>query len=227
VVAHGLGATVAQTRPLLSGVPGTKVFPVARGHGAGPSAGTYADLAGDLRAVADEHGATQALGVSLGAATLLRLLSETPDRLRRVVLFLPAALDQPVRRPEALIQALTARDAGQLEWLVRAELPGLVGPAVESYVAERVALLLTSQLLPLLSALDVPVPARGALGAVTADVLVVAQEGDPVHPVAVARAVVGALPRARLEVFEGPGVLFRERGRLRALVSAFLAGPTG
>jgi hypothetical protein len=40
--------------------------------------------------------------------------------------------------------------------------------------------------------------------------------------VAVAEAVAAALPRARLEVFARPGVLFRERARLRALVVGHL-----
>ena len=57
--------------------------------------------------------------------------------------------------------------------------------------------------------------------------------GDAAEPVRVpARggppsAVAKALPEARLEVFDRAGALFRERARLRTLVSAFLAGPTG
>lgn len=67
-----------------------------------------------------------------------------------------------------------------------------------------------------------PVADRSALGAVSADVLVLAQEDDDLHPAQVARELVGVLPRARLVVFDRPGVVFRERPRLRALVSAFL-----
>lgn len=212
-------------------MPGTKVFPEARGHGDAPPCVRpgYAELADDLRRVADEHGATQALGVSLGAATLLRLLAATPDRFARVVLFLPAALDRlhhpAVRRSAALAEALQAHDAGAVEALVRAELPAdLTG--TEAYVRARTAYLLRSDLVALLRALpdDSPVADRAELAGVTADVLVLAQADDPVHPVAVAEAVAAALPRARLEVFDRPGALFRDRVRLRSLVVGQLAG---
>lgn len=179
--------------------------------------------------MADAHGATQALGVSLGAATLLRLLAETPDRFARVVLFLPAALDDlhhpAVRRSAGLLEALQAHDAQAVQALVRAELPADL-EGVEPYVTARTAFLLGSDLVPLLRALpdDVAVPDVGALARVGAEVLVLAQEDDPVHPVAVARQVAQALPHARLVVFERPGVLFRERARLRSLVVGHLSG---
>jgi pimeloyl-ACP methyl ester carboxylesterase len=215
------------------------VFAQARGHGDAPPAEHpgYAELAADLRAVADAHGATQALGVSLGAATLLRLLAETPDRFARVVLFLPAALGQPqpaaVRRSADLATVLESGDRAAVEAAVRAELPDDLTGA-EAYVRARTAFLLGSDLGPLLRALphEAPVPDPARLAAVTAQVLVIAQEGDPLHPVTAARAVAAALPDARLEVFGRPGVLFRERDRLRELVVGHLGGgvrtaPTG
>ena len=55
----------------------------------------YAALAEDLKAVADHVGATQALGVSMGAGALCRLLAHTPGRFERLVFVMPAALDQP------------------------------------------------------------------------------------------------------------------------------------
>jgi 3-oxoadipate enol-lactonase len=233
VVAHGLGASLAETRPLLSGVPGTKVLYDARGHADAPAPVRpgYAELAADLAAVADAHGATQALGVSLGAATVLRLLSEVPDRFGRVVLFLPAALDRgrtyaAVTRVTGLVEALTAQDPAAVEAAVRAELPVGLGAAGETYVRARSAHLLGSPGLPaLLAALpgDVPVASRERLAAVTAEVLLLAQEGDPLHPAQVARDLAGLLPRARLVVFDAPGVLFRERTRLRELVSGHLS----
>jgi len=234
VVAHGLGASVAETRPLLSGVPGTKAFYEAPGHGrAFAGEPSYQALADDLLALADEHEATQALGVSLGAGALLRLLSQHPARFARVVLYLPAALDQTnpsaVRRAAGLAEALTDAGAGAVEQLVRGELPaGLGGPSVEAYVAARTAFLLASDLVPLLRALpgDAPVLSREALGAVEAQVLVVAERDDLVHPLAVAQDLVAALPGARLEVFDH-GALFRERARLRTVISQHLTGPSG
>ena len=186
--------------------------------------------------MADQHEATQAFGVSLGAGTLLRLLSRHPARFDRVVLFLPASLDTPqpgpVRRAAELVAALTSGDPEAVEAAVRRELPpGLAGDPVEAYVAARTSYLLSSDLAPLVRALegDVPVPDRRALAAVTAEVLVLGQEQDPVHPAQVAREVAVALAHARLEVFDQPGILFRPdaRRRLRELVVRHLAAPTG
>ena len=101
-----------------------------------------------------------------------------------------------------------------------------VEAAVEVYVEARTDFLLASPDLPaLLSALpdDVPVLSRHALADVTADVLVIAQEGDPLHPASVARELVGVLPRARLVVLERPGLLFLERARLRTLIAGHLS----
>ena len=153
VAAHGLGASVAETRPLLGGVRGTRVFYAARGHGdsalpEGPF--DYRVLGDDLAQVADAHGATRALGVSMGAGALLSLLARTPDRFERVVLFLPAAIDRPrtdpaVRRVAALAAALEAGHAREVEELVLEELPADLRevPAVVAYARSR-----TEHLLP-------------------------------------------------------------------------------
>jgi 3-oxoadipate enol-lactonase len=228
VVAHGFGASLAETRPLLRGVPGTRVLLQARGHGDAPAPGHpgYAELASDLASAADEHGATQALGVSLGAATILRLLAGSPDRFEKVVLFLPAAFDRPrhlVSAVSALGLALGAGDAEGVRAAVRAEVPA----GNQAYVLARTAFLLASPGLPaLLAGLadDQPVVDRSVLGAVTADVLVLAQARDEWHPVQVSREIAAALPRARLVVFDAPGALFHERARLQDLIGAHLGG---
>ncbi|MFN2537728.1 MAG: alpha/beta fold hydrolase [Mycobacteriales bacterium] len=224
VAAHGFGASIAETRPLLSGVPGTKVFYEARGHGSArpPEQAGYDELADDLDRVAASHGATQALGVSLGAHTVLRLLCRVPDRFAKAVLFLPAALDTPPVRREGLAAALAAGDRERVLAWVRAELPP--GRDTEAYAAARTSYLLSSAgLRQLLEGLtEAPVPDLSRLAAVTADVLVLAQEGDPVHPAGVGRQLAAALPSASLVVFERPGVLWNERARLRSLVIGHL-----
>src|SRR5690349_9871014 len=108
VFAHGLGGSIGDTRPLGSAVLGRKVFFHFRGHGRSAAPGgvwTYADLARDLRAVADLSGATRAVGASMGAGALCRLLADNPTRFDRAVFFLPAVLDEP--RPVAAKQRLT------------------------------------------------------------------------------------------------------------------------
>ena len=110
VFAHGLGSGIEETRPLGSAVPGSRVFFHFRGHGRSTApAGTwsYADLATDLLAVADRFDASRALGASLGAGALCRLLADRPDRFERLVFFLPAVLDEP--RPEVSQRQLRER----------------------------------------------------------------------------------------------------------------------
>lgn len=237
LAAHGLGASIAETRPLLSGVAGTRVLYAARGHGGSPlPAGPfdYAALAEDLEQVADQHDATRAVGVSMGAGALLSLLARAPDRFERVVLFLPAALDRPrtdpaVRRTAALAAALAAGSREEVERLVLEELPPDLRslPAVTAYARTRSSYLLSSpgvgvalRSLPQ----STPVADRSLLSTVSAPVLLLAQEGDPLHPAQVARELAAVLPRARLVVFDAPGVLFRERPRLRAELAGFLNG---
>ena len=230
VVAHGLGATLEETRALTGGVPGTRVFPVARGHGAVPVGdGTaYRELGEDLRSVADGWEATRAVGVSLGAGALLALMAAAPERLERAVLLLPAALDEP-RDPSRALQLADALESGSAE-VVRAWVGAELGevaatPAGAAYAEARAAYLLGSPGLPALVrslAATAPVADRSALGAVSTEVLVVGQEGDDVHPASVAREVAAALPRARLVVFDRPGLAWHWRRELRALLSDFL-----
>jgi len=212
------------------------VFAAARGHGATPLGDepvTYDVLARDLAALADAHGATRALGVSMGAGALLSLLAADPGRFERVVLFLPAALDAPrgdaaARRTAALAAALERRDREAVAACVAAELPGDLGAPAAAYVRARTSFLLASPgVAAVLRALpaQAPVPDRTALSAVTAQVLVLAQEGDDLHPAQLSRELAGVLPHARLVVFDRPGAVFRERARLRDEVVGFLDGP--
>ena len=55
----------------------------------------YSALADELDAVATHVGATNALGVSMGAGAICHLVERVPDRFERVVLALPAVLDTP------------------------------------------------------------------------------------------------------------------------------------
>jgi pimeloyl-ACP methyl ester carboxylesterase len=98
---------------------------------------------------------------------------------------------------------------------------------VRPYLAARTAFLLASPGLPTaLRGLPAasPVPDRALLGAVTAEVLLLAQDGDPLHPAQVARELAAVLPRSRLVVLDRPGAVVRERARLRALVREALSG---
>ena len=236
VFAHGFGGGIGDTRPLGSGVSGTRVFFSFRGHGSSgplPPDWTYGTLADDLRQVADLHGATRAVGASLGAGALLRLVADEPSRFDRLVLFLPAVLDRP-RPPDArgrfdaLSQALEAGDVERLADVVALEVPPehAGSTAARTYVRQRVAALRAPGIrdalrrLPTLTA----VPSADALRAVRAPALVIAGEGDPLHPAEVARELADALPGASLHVYPEPGVLWNQRSDLRRRIGAFLDG---
>ncbi len=235
VLAHGVGGSITETRQLAGGLAGTRVLYAARGHGASPLGDepvTYDLLARDLSDVAGDVAATRAVGVSMGAGSVLALLARHPDRFERVVLFLPASLDEPrgVVRPArglALADALDARDVDAVSRLVAADVPADLAGVAPAYVRARSAFLLGSPgvaaVLRGLSTLA-PVRDRELLRAVTADVLLLAQDGDPLHPASVARELAGLLPSATLEVFDRPGALLRERRRVRELVVGFLDG---
>lgn len=232
VYAHGVGVGIAGIRAFASKVPGTRVFFHHRGHGrtaTPPLPWDPQDLADELLAVADAVGATAALGVSLGAGSLLRAMARHPHRFERAVLVLPSVSDLP--RDPAVVASLVAlgermcggdRDAvvdllvGDAglgagadvhEWAVRAAAdidPGPLGLALRA--------------VPDLARMDDVAP----LAAVTTRTLVVGQEGDATHPAAVARRLGQVLPDARVEVFGPGGLLFAHRAAVRELLSGFL-----
>jgi pimeloyl-ACP methyl ester carboxylesterase len=210
VFAHGYGQSIAETRPLASGVTGTKVFFQFRGHGrssAPPGPWSYAGLADDLLAAAGAWAATQAVGASLGAGALCRVVRERPDRFERLVFFLPAVLDQPRARALTLV-----------------ELPGT--PAGAAHAAQREEYLRDHPLAPELASLagQAPVDRAEELARVAVPAMVLACRGDDLHPVGVAERLAAALPHATLHVYDRPGILWHERADLRARISGFLAG---
>ncbi|MFG1926763.1 alpha/beta fold hydrolase [Cryptosporangium sp. NPDC048952] len=234
VFAHGFGGGISDTRPLGSGVDGTRVFLSFRGHGGSgplPPDWTYDTLADDVRQVADLHGATRAVGASLGAGALTRLVADEPERFERLVLFLPAVLDEP--RPAeargrfvALADALDADDEDRLASVVALEVPAEFSgsAAARTYVRQRTVALRAPGMrealrrLPALTA----VPSADALRALRAPTSVIGCVGDPLHPASVAEALADAVPNAILHVYPQPGVLWNQRGDLRRRISEFL-----
>jgi len=235
VFAHGLAGSIPTTRPFGSGVRGSRTFMHFRGYGASAAVQapwTYAGLAEDLRAVADHVGATQALGVSMGAGALCSLLAATPLRFERLVFVMPAVLDQP-RTDQALsrlVEMAEHVDRGDLEpltaLLLEAE-PASVRsqPAVQSWCRRQAAAMVGTQVSRALRALPtaVPLTEHGALAEVSAPALVIAQEQDPAHPVDIAEQLAAALPNARLEVMAPGGLMWRHRGLTRDLIGRFLS----
>lgn len=206
LVGHGLGATPGEARLPTSGVPGTKVVVTLSSHGDAPDAPggywTYRRIAADLREVARETGATRAIGVSLTAGALLSLLADEPDAFERVVLLLPAVLDEP--RPA----------------LPREEAITAVGGPPDYQAQRRAAFTRLDDALRALPG-QVAVPDRAVLARVEAPVLVVGATRDPLHPEDVAKQVAAAFPNGRLELV--PSWL-THRGDVRGWLVDFLHG---
>ena len=228
VFAHGLGGSTAETRPLATRVTGTRVLLDFRGHGASgalPGGWDYDLLADDLLAVADEVGATRAVGLSLGAGALLRALSRDPERFERIVLVLPAAIDATradgaTQRLQQLGHAIDGDDPDAVAALLLGELPEEVQArrGVASLVRRR-ALTLVERPAPFPRLDDRPLRDRSMLARVSAPALVLAQQADPLHRLDVAEELAAALPASHLHVLPEAGVFWtapREAQRVLA-----------
>lgn len=229
LVVPGLAATEGEARIPASGLRGTRVVVTLPGHADAPGAPdgywSYARVAAEVGEVAELVGAEQAVGVSLGAGALTRLVADRPDRFRRLALLLPAALDRARAVPavwamEQLAEAVEAGDDARLRDLVRGELP--TGVPLGDHVERRAAAL--TRLASALRALpeQVPVPDAAALAAARLPVLVIGATTDPLHPEAAARATGSAFPCARTEIFDSRAPLITHRQDVRRLLAEFL-----
>lgn len=235
VFAHGLAGSIDTTRPFGGAVSGTRAFFHFRGHGASSSPEspwTYAALADELRAVADHVDASRALGVSMGAGALCRVLAEQPDRFERVVLVIPAVLDTP-RRDAALDRLLRMgeladqRDVDGVAELLLEEQPESERqrPAVLGWCRTQAETIVRTDVSRALRTIphEVAMDDREALTRVQAPVLLLAQEDDPAHPVWVAEQAADLLPRAELTVLPPGGILWKHRAEVRRLIGDFLS----
>jgi pimeloyl-ACP methyl ester carboxylesterase len=205
LVAHGLGATPGEARIPASGLPGTRVVVTLPSHGDAPDAPPgywdYGRIAADLATVS----ADQAVGVSLGAGALVRLLSLEPDRFQRVALLLPAVLDQP-RAP------ITLQQLSDLT----------VGPPI--YVAERRAALTRLEAAAEQLPGQVAVADASLLSDVRIPVLVIGAVGDPLHPEDVAKATAAAFPGGELWLIDSPSPMITHRAEIRHRLVDFFGG---
>ncbi|MGB7424282.1 MAG: alpha/beta hydrolase [Ornithinimicrobium sp.] len=231
---HGLGGSIETTRPYARLVPGRQTFLHIAGHGASspPSELTYRALAAEVWSAADEVHATAALGISMGAGALCAGLVRDPQRFTALVLVLPAPVDRPRGEKaaaafEALavvvasgdVEAVTAhlvaaepaaraQDARVLRWC-RGQAERLMTGSARAALAQ----------MPGQRAVEDP----EALRRVQAPVLIVAAQGDPIHPVEAADQLASVLPHADLEVLPEGGIMWAHRDRVRQRVGDFLA----
>ena len=233
---HGLGQSASDVRIFGSGVLGTRAFVDLRGHGASasaeaasPSQWTYQTLADDVGAVADELGATSALGVSAGASTLLALLSEHPRRFQKVALVLPTHLGtrpaEALETTDQLADAIASNDQVELARLLLLLQPESVRGRVDvglwgrRQAAQLGGTLAGAAMRDLPS--DTAVSNPNTLQEVLAKVLVLAQRGDDAHPVSAGEVLVSLIPGAELFVSDKPWIWGARHELRERLVSFF------
>lgn len=237
VLAHGLTNSCKELSAFTPLAPGTKVRFCFRGHGhsSTPEPGHYRfeDFASDVDAVARAYGATRAVGTSLGQGAITRLLAAEPDRFERLVFILPAALDVPLSGTEL---AGFERSADLLETLPTEQAIDeiLRGSDRASEYADRpwlrdVDMLLWQDLQPLGVAralrevtMDVAIDDRRLLRRVRSPTLVIAREGDAIHPAALGRVLAELMPNVELIMLDSEEELYSSIPVLVERVARFL-----
>ena len=236
VFAHGLTNTCRELANLTPLVPGTKVRFCFRGHGHSTSPAScygFGDFARDVDAVASEFGATRAMGTSLGAGAICRLLATRPDRFERLVFLLPAGLDRPFREKDRFIRTAELLESKPRDEAIDAILsdPGRLA-VYERFPAMREmdrAAWDHADLGALAAAIrevieDYPVQDRELLRAVRAPALVISREGDATHPARVARSIAEVMPNAELLEYPDDVTMYRAIPEIVQRVGELIAG---
>lgn len=235
VLAHGLTNSCTELAAFTPLVSGTKVRFCFRGHGHSsvPETGYgFADFARDLDTVANAYGARNAVGTSLGAGAICHLLGEDPARFDRIVLLLPAALDQVVGG-EGFVRTAAVLESMPLDRAIDTILsePGRAAKYRAAPWLRELDLLLWQDMNAAGVARslrgivgDVAIRDRELLRKVDAPVLIIGREGDEIHPAAVARILAELLPGAELMLLPGEEELIQAIPMLVGRVGSFLTG---
>lgn len=239
---HGFSGAIRDTRPFASGIAGTRVLVNLGGHGGRPSPGpgwTYATIADQLAQALTGSGARRALGVSMSAGGLARLITAGHPAalgLEKVAFVLPASwagfapeVERAAAAHVALVREhLTAGDRAGLVDALLAREPAPVRdlPPARAWVRAKVDALFDTDMadglgLALEIAVDSAKHAARAASAFPGEVLVLTHEDDAAHPVPVARDIAAAFPRATLEILPPGSILWRGRSEVRRILTAF------
>ena len=212
----------------------------ARGHGHshGPedhTAYTWETLGRDMAALIDHAGEDAAIvgGASMGAATALWLAVEQPERVRALALLMPPPLGGPeFQHPEeknaiAFLEMLgMAIQAAGIEGTVEfaKKMPGFAATPEEA--EERAAWLRSQNPLTLKYAIrglvQAPFHHPDDYRRITAPTIVVAHEGDGLHPVRAAKLLAETIPNCELVVAPEPGYWTAHPDEFLAEMTRFL-----
>lgn len=234
VLAHGLMNSCRELAALTPLVPGTKVRFCFRGHGhsSSPERGyRFSDFARDLSAVADAHGASIAFGTSLGAGAIGHLLTRQPGRFEKLVLLLPAGLDQPFQHKHQLLHTAGLMDGKSTEQAIEAITadPGRVQsyldyPWMRDFDLQRLQELNTVGVPRAIREVieDWPLEDREQMRKVTAPTLLICREGDDIHPAEIGRILAGIMPNAELMLFRDGAEMYQAIPEIVARVREFV-----
>ncbi|CAN5418955.1 alpha/beta hydrolase [soil metagenome] len=233
VSAHGLSASRAAALAAGMSFDGlsqrghTLVAYDARGHGQStgrliPADYTWLNLSGDLLALIDEVSPdtpVDAVGTSMGCATILCSVIAAPERFRRLVLVIPPTAweTRAMVASGYELQAKLIEEKGIEAFLeLTASYPN--PPAMPAELVTRPDV--TDELLPTVfrgAALS-DFPSPDAIAGIRQPVLILAWVGDPGHPVSTSEKLVALLPRAELLIAQSP----EDVAQWVALAGAFL-----
>lgn len=183
----------------------------ARGHGRStgepdPRSYRWSELGADLIALAREvspEKPVDAVGASMGCATVLHAAAQRPDVFRRLVLVIPPAAWESRVPDEAMYNAgatlVEQLGAGAFVGLCR-KLP--LPPVLAEMVDYEFAIDVSPELLPavLRGAGASDLPPRDVVSQLEQPTLILAWSGDAGHPIATAEILAHELPAADLHV---------------------------
>jgi pimeloyl-ACP methyl ester carboxylesterase len=238
VFQHGLGGDASQPDGLHE--PARRLVCLeCRAHGAtvplgDPESLTFATFAADVVALMDHLEIERALvgGVSMGAGVAARVAAEHPERVNGLVLVRPAWLDAP--HPDNLhimetVGALLERDGEQTGLSELEQDPDYQAIAAQSSAAAtslrgQFERRLARRRAAVLRRMPADFPLSGGLqwADIATPALVVATQGDPIHPFAIGEALAAQLPAA--ELYEVPSKDVdptAHAGQIARLIAAF------
>jgi pimeloyl-ACP methyl ester carboxylesterase len=208
VLAHGLTNSGRELAPFTPSLTGTAVRFDFRGHGhsSAPATGyRFADLASDLDVVARAYGARNAVGTSMGAGAIMKLLEDDPGRFDRIVMLLPASLDVPFPDPSRFDGIADLLEAFPKDEAIARILEMNADRYDRAPWLRELDLLLWEDLNPTGVARairgvtrDVSISDRELLRKVETPVLLICREGDSIHPAELGWILADLFPRAEL-----------------------------
>jgi len=214
---HGLGATQSQAAEVFPRAPGIRRITMeCRGHAGSELGATEAlsieQFTDDATRLLDHLGVSRAVagGISLGAAIAIRLAVCQPERISALIIARPAWLDERVPErmqiyldvAELLAQHGSAQGLERLHASERYRL--LMGASPDNAASmrsffQRENPASTVALLSRIPAQGLGVT-RKQMSRLALPTLVIANEGDYVHSVAMATEVAGLIPGAELKI---------------------------